>query len=470
MNIRYKHIDIVGAHHLEGDVPIVISGNHNNLYVDAGMMIYACERPVNFIMAAISESLKSLRFFTSFLNIIPTHRPKDFSFQGKGKIVSVKDGIVKGEGTDFLEELKPGDELRVGKDIETLPVKEVLSATEVVTRKKEYVRDEADTYLIWPKKDQSVLFKNVLDALDRNEMIGIFPEGGSHDQPKVLPIKAGACMFAYCAYQRNKTKVKMVEMGINYYGGHKSRSRVVVNIGPPRDVDFDDEKINDSAYKRATIEKMVEDLKVSMEDVKVCAPSYNEILNLYCAKELYLPDGVELEPEKDFQLFNKFAKAYYKMREKPEIIAMKEEVNYFRKQLKRHGLKIKELRKFEETFLVKSSTYFFYFLVYLILVSLTDFALYCVLFANEAYTVFIGGKTTKKGYFLVYSCKGNRCHSFIRHPLFSLSSASLPGKCVSYILPKGLSHSRLFIFRFIQYDLQIYVPFPGLPLFRCWLA
>lgn len=31
----------------------------------------------------------------------------------------------------------------------------------------------------------------------KNEVIGIFPEGGSHDRTEMLPVKPGACIFIY---------------------------------------------------------------------------------------------------------------------------------------------------------------------------------------------------------------------------------------------------------------------------------
>ena len=46
------------------------------------------------------------------------------------------------------------------------------------------------------------MFKSVYDCLNKGEIIGIFPEGykfkirGSHDNPDLLPIKAGICIMA----------------------------------------------------------------------------------------------------------------------------------------------------------------------------------------------------------------------------------------------------------------------------------
>ena len=40
------------------------------------------------------------------------------------------------------------------------------------------------------------MYNSVFNALKNNECIGIFPEGGSHDQTRRLPFKAGVCLMA----------------------------------------------------------------------------------------------------------------------------------------------------------------------------------------------------------------------------------------------------------------------------------
>lgn len=40
------------------------------------------------------------------------------------------------------------------------------------------------------------MYKNVWNRLHQGGLIGIFPEGGSHDRTDMLPIKAGVCFMA----------------------------------------------------------------------------------------------------------------------------------------------------------------------------------------------------------------------------------------------------------------------------------
>lgn len=64
-------------------------------------------------------------------------------------------------------------------------------------------------------------------------VIGIFPEGGSHDRPELLPIKAGICIMALGAKEKYDIMPKIIAVGLNYYRPHRFRSKVVLEYGTP---------------------------------------------------------------------------------------------------------------------------------------------------------------------------------------------------------------------------------------------
>jgi len=61
------------------------------------------------------------------------------------------------------------------------------------------------------------MYENVYSALKNNKVIGIFPEGGSHDRTELLPLKAGVCIMALGAMASYNVNVKIVTLGLNYY-------------------------------------------------------------------------------------------------------------------------------------------------------------------------------------------------------------------------------------------------------------
>lgn len=42
----------------------------------------------------------------------------------------------------------------------------------------------------------------------------------------------------------------MVPIGLTYFGAHKFRSRVILKIGKPIKFEFNEDKINDSEFKK----------------------------------------------------------------------------------------------------------------------------------------------------------------------------------------------------------------------------
>lgn len=71
--------------------------------------------------------------------------------------------------------------------------------------------------MVIPKLEYNELYEHVWKALDDEKCIGIFPEGGSHDQMQLLPLKAGICIMALGAMEKYGKPVKLVPCGFNYY-------------------------------------------------------------------------------------------------------------------------------------------------------------------------------------------------------------------------------------------------------------
>jgi glycerol-3-phosphate O-acyltransferase / dihydroxyacetone phosphate acyltransferase len=58
--------------------------------------------------------------------------------------------------------------------------------------------------------------------LARNGAVGIFPEGGSHDRPEMLPLKAGVAIMALETLKKFPgTKLKIVPTGLHYFNADK---------------------------------------------------------------------------------------------------------------------------------------------------------------------------------------------------------------------------------------------------------
>lgn len=64
-------------------------------------------------------------------------------------------------------------------------------------------------------------------------LLGIFPEGGSHDRLELLPLKPGVAIMALRAAMEGAEDILVVPLGLNYYQAHKILSRATIQVGTP---------------------------------------------------------------------------------------------------------------------------------------------------------------------------------------------------------------------------------------------
>ncbi len=128
---------------------------------------------------------------------------------------------VTGSNTQFKKQFEVGDGL-VASIGPKFTIEEILSDTEM--RIKTFEKDESVLgqkelkYKIHPKIDQTEVFTNVYDAFNNGQCIGIFPEGGSHDQTKLLPLKPGVAIMALGAMLKYpEIKINVVGCGLKYF-------------------------------------------------------------------------------------------------------------------------------------------------------------------------------------------------------------------------------------------------------------
>ncbi|MCC7052530.1 MAG: 1-acyl-sn-glycerol-3-phosphate acyltransferase [Gemmatimonadaceae bacterium] len=76
-------------------------------------------------------------------------------------------------------------------------------------------------------------FAAIHAALESGQMVLIFPEGRSWDEPRLAPIRTGTARIALSARQAGVAGIAIVPVGINYEGKHSLRSRVLVEVGAP---------------------------------------------------------------------------------------------------------------------------------------------------------------------------------------------------------------------------------------------
>jgi len=184
-----------------------------------------------------------------------------------------------------------GDKIRVGRSAEAYKLYDIVSDTEakIQTDEKQPVDQPQGEWLrydVFAAVDQSKMFDSVHVALAKGQNLGIFPEGGSHDNTDLLPLKVGVAAIAFGALEKFDVNVPIVPVGFSYFRGHRFRGRVVIEYGEPVRIDkalFQDYREN----KRGAYQTLLSRVEEGMRSVIVTAPDYDTLKLVHTARRLY---------------------------------------------------------------------------------------------------------------------------------------------------------------------------------------
>lgn len=144
-------------------------------------------------------------------------------------------------------------------------------------------------------------------------VVGIFPEGGSHDRTDLLPLKAGVAIIAYSALEQEGLSVPIVPVGLNYFRGHRFRGRVTVEFGKP--IYVDPKRLKDymkgGEERRSACNEVLGRITDSMRSVIVSAPDYQTLKVIHTARRLYRSKYMSSWEKQD--LSRRFAEGYKKL-------------------------------------------------------------------------------------------------------------------------------------------------------------
>lgn len=204
MSTFFSSIEILGKQNIPLHGPIIFTGNHMNQFVDAALILVTCPQQVGFLIAEKSFHSFIVGDLAKAVGSIPVARPQDYAKKAPGQIYFDGSKMI-GEGTQFTT-LGKGDKIRPGRSANCYRITKVISDTEA-----ELAADPGESppsqetqcqgvgkwvsYDILAFIDQHRVFDSVHDALSHGKCLGIFPEGGSHDNTDLLPLKVMLRVF-----------------------------------------------------------------------------------------------------------------------------------------------------------------------------------------------------------------------------------------------------------------------------------
>jgi glycerol-3-phosphate O-acyltransferase/dihydroxyacetone phosphate acyltransferase len=338
LSIFFQSIEVIGRDRLPRHGPMIFTINHANQFVDAAVVLGTCgsDFKVSYIMAEASWNRPIIGDLARALDVVPVKRAQDDAVAGMGTIqfekittttTTTEDSTQKrlkvlgGADTTFLSTVHIGDKILPQGTPTGLKVIEVIddntlivdiaNVSEEVLETTFYKSDGPSLkFSILKHVDLHVVFEKVLDRLATSGVVGIFPEGGSHDRTDLLPLKVGVALIAYSALERDGLNVPIIPVGLNYFRTHRWRGKAIVEYGQPVYIDPSTLKdyVAGGGSKRAVCNDLLDRIKDSMRSVIVSTPDYDTLQLIHTARRLYQRKGVQGKEKQD--LMRRFAAGY----------------------------------------------------------------------------------------------------------------------------------------------------------------
>ena len=352
----FSEVKVIGKESIPHYGPTIFVGNHYNKFVDAILFIACIPRRIRFLVALKTMKKGLIGYFCRLLNSIPIIRPDDIKKFGSGMLMDLHNlkslnvqeikfplseaaknkfqeyadkikeqnidnlkssdfktwGICQGDQkVQFLNELRDGYTIRFNTQI--LTVKCVLSndllvvqtTSEAITVISELLPTQ---FFYAPKTNQTAVYESVNISLMNNQSIGLFPEGGSHDRPGLLPMKPGVAIMALSAASLGVEDILVIPCGIHYLKRDKFNSKAILEVGKPIQIKEEDVTLFNSPQRSLAIQKLLDEIKKNLEDCIVCANDFETLKVIDIAAKLYVPNRDKITTDKDHTLQTLFTK------------------------------------------------------------------------------------------------------------------------------------------------------------------
>ena len=171
----YADVDVQGRERVPRDGPVLVLANHPNALIDPLLVGTAIRRRVLLTAKATLFEHPALALLLRSVGVVPLRRAKDESYDGTA-----------------------------------IP--------------------------ITPDRNARA-FALVTSALRSGQVVLVFPEGISHDDPALAPLKSGAARMALQAHREGVAGIRLLPMGLVFEEKERPDSRVLVRVGDPLDLD-----------------------------------------------------------------------------------------------------------------------------------------------------------------------------------------------------------------------------------------
>jgi 1-acyl-sn-glycerol-3-phosphate acyltransferase len=143
-----------------------------------------------------------------------------------------------------------------------------------------------------PEGANEASFRTARDILARGGVLAVFPEGISHNEPALQPLRTGAARIALSAAAEGTADVATIAVGLVYDHKATFRSRALVRVGPARPVATRVEEYR--SEPRAAVRALTADMAAQLHQVVATYRSWQEAELLAGIADLVVADSGEL--------------------------------------------------------------------------------------------------------------------------------------------------------------------------------
>ncbi|KAF2271511.1 glycerol-3-phosphate acyltransferase Sct1 [Westerdykella ornata] len=368
LDIFFREVYPRGAWRIpKREAVIIVAAPHANQFVDSVLLMCILKqhagRQVSFLTAEKSLREPYIGRMAAWMGALPVVRPMDHASPGQG-VIYLPDpdnnpALVCGRGASFTS-LTAGCLIILPKVGNVRPeqqtVAQILGPQELLLRGPfssakpgHPLRERLLTgtpYKIAPHVDQREMFDAVFRELADGGCIGIFPEGGSHDRPSLLPLKAGVAIIALGTLARTPNcNLTILPCGLNYFNPNKFRSRAVVEFGNPVQVhpgQVDAFKEGGEA-KRNAVGSLLETIQDALAAVTQQAPDHETLMLIQATRRLYRPLRMKLPLPLVVEMNRRLIAGYTNYKDDVQVIQLRKAVLDYNRKLRALGIKDHQL-------------------------------------------------------------------------------------------------------------------------------
>lgn len=190
-------------------------------------------------------------------------------------------------------------------------------------------------------RDNGAALDRLYRVLSRGRAVGIFPEGLSHDESQLQKLRTGAARIALeTAAKRPEAGVQVICCGLQYAHRRRFRSRVLVQYGPPIDID-EAWVARYAADSKQAAADLTAEIEAGLRALTVNAPDWETLRVLDGVRRLYQPKHISLQQR--IELSRRFAEVYQSVKDQPAVVGLYRQVEAYLNRLDDVGLTDRDL-------------------------------------------------------------------------------------------------------------------------------